>query len=184
VALHEVARLGAGERVLVSGASGAVGSITVQLALEAGAKVFAVVSDAVQAASLPSGAEALIVDRASPSVPASLEVAVLIDAVGGALLQSLLPAVVPGGRAVLVGYTGGTALALDIAQFVQRDVALLPLNMLRRDAAGRAAAPELLARLADGRLRLAVSEFPLAEAAHAMQWIATRGHRGRAVLVP
>jgi hypothetical protein len=29
-----------------------------------------------------------------------------------------------------------------------------------------------------------VSEFPLAEAAHAMQWIATRGHRGRAVLVP
>jgi NADPH:quinone reductase len=184
VALHEVARLGAGERVLVSGASGAVGSITVQLALEAGAKVFAVVSDAAQAASLSSGAEALIVDRGAPALPASLEVDVLIDPVGGALLQALLPAVVPGGRAVLVGYTGGSALALDIAQFVQRDVALLPLNMLRRDAAGRAVAPELLARLADGRLRLEVNEFPLAEAARAMQWIATRGHRGRAVLVP
>ena len=184
VALHEVARLDAGERVLVSGASGAVGGVTVQLALEAGAQVFAVLADAAQAASLPPGAEAVIVGRAAPAPPASLEVDVLIDAVGGALLQALLPCVVPGGRAVLVGYTGGSALALDLAQFVQRDVALLPLNMLRRDAAGRAVAPELLARLADGRLHLEVSEFPLAEAARAMQWIGSRGHRGRAVLVP
>jgi NADPH2:quinone reductase len=59
----------------------------------------------------------------------------------------------------------------------------LPLNMLRREAAGRAAAPALLERLAQGRLQLAVQEFPLQDAARALAWIATRGHGGRAVLV-
>jgi NADPH2:quinone reductase len=70
VALHEVGRLRAGERVLVSGASGAVGSITAQLALEAGTEVFAVVSDDAQAARLPQGVRAVRVDRAAPAPPA------------------------------------------------------------------------------------------------------------------
>ena len=45
---------------------------------------------------------------------------------------------------------------------MQRDLRLLPLNMLRREAEARAAAPELLARLADGRLQLALRTFALA----------------------
>ncbi|HYP70815.1 MAG TPA: zinc-binding alcohol dehydrogenase family protein [Variovorax sp.] len=161
VALHEVAKVRAGERVLVSGASGAVGSLVMQLARDAAAEAFALSAQ-------------------GPSEP----VDVLIDTVGGPVLAAALEHVVPGGRAVLVGYTAGNDLAIDIARFLQRDASLLPLNMFRRDAAGRAAAPELLARLADGRLHLQVTEFPLAEAARAMQWITQRGHRGRAVLVP
>jgi NADPH2:quinone reductase len=43
---------------------------------------------------------------------------------------------------------------------------------------------ELLARLADGRLSLEIQTFPLHEAPAALAWIAQRGHRGRAVLVP
>ena len=85
---------------------------------------------------------------------------------------------------MLIGYTAGPMLQLDIAHFLQRDVALLPLNMFRREVAGRAAVPGLLARLADGRLHLEVHSFALAEAAAALDWIAQRGHRGRAVLVP
>jgi NADPH2:quinone reductase len=75
-------------------------------------------------------------------------------------------------------------VSLDLPRLLQRDVALLPLNMLRRDAAGRAAAPELLRRLGDGRLQLEVTPFPLHEAGAALAWITQRGHRGRAVLVP
>jgi NADPH2:quinone reductase len=164
VALHEVAKLQAGEQVLVTGASGAVGSLAVQLARELGCTVRAVDPDA-----------------AAPP-PASADL--LIDTVGGGVLSAALPAVRPGGRAVLIGYTAGPTLQLDIAHFLQRDVALLPLNMFRREAAGRAAAPELLARLADGRLHLEVRSFALADAAVALEWIAQRGHRGRAVLVP
>ena len=161
VALHEVARLQPGERVLVTGATGAVGSMTVQLARDAGAVVLTQV------------------EQAAPR-PADL----LVDTVGGPVLEAALPCVASGGRAVLVGYTAGNTLPLNLAHFLQRDVALLPLNMFRREAAGRAAVPELLARLADGRLKLEVRRFGLAEAAAALEWIAQRGHRGRAVLVP
>jgi NADPH2:quinone reductase len=164
VALHDVARLQPGEHVLVTGASGAVGSLAVQLARELGCTV------------------AAVDPQAGPPPEASADL--LVDTVGGGVLPATLPAIRPGGRAVMIGYTAGPMLQLDIAHFLQRDVALLPLNMFRREAAGRAAAPGLLARLADGRLKLDVRSFALAEAGQALGWIAQRGHRGRAVLVP
>ena len=184
VALHDVGHLRSGERVLVTGATGAVGSIAVQLALEAGARVVAVVSDAAAESRLPTGCEALVVDRQSPSLPRPVEAEMMVDTVGGALLSAMLPALVPGARVVLVGYTGGTVVSLDLPELLQRDIALLPLNMFRRERAGRAAAQPLLAKLSDGRLHLEVTAFPLHEAATALQWIVQPGHRGRAVLVP
>ena len=180
VALHDVARLLPGERLLVTGASGAVGGITVQLALALGAPVHAVVNDAAQAERLPVGVTPVLEARLAEADACD----VLIDTVGGSVLSAALPRVGPGGRAVLVGYTAGPAVALDLPAFLQRDVALLPLNMMRREAAGRAAVSELLARLADGRLSLEVTTFPLHQAQAALAWIAQRGHRGRAVLVP
>lgn len=184
VALHEVARLRAGESVLVTGATGAVGSLAVQLALDAGAAVTAVVSTPEQAATMPPASKVLVLHGEVAAAMEQLSVDVLVDTVGGSILAAALIGVRPGGRAVLVGYTAGNSLELDIAHFLQRDVALLPLNMFRREAAGRAAAPDLLARLADGRLKLEVQPFALHEAAAAMDWIGQRGHRGRAVLVP
>lgn len=159
VALHDVGSLQAGERVGITGTSGAVGSAAAQLAREGGATLV--------------------------SAPApDNEVDLLIDTVGGPVLQDLLPAVAPSGRVVLVGYTAGEALTLSLPWLMQRDVRLLPLNMYRREAQGRAAVPALLSRLADGRLSVTTRSFPMAEAATALRWIGQRGHRGRAVLVP
>lgn len=184
VALHEIGRLRAGEHVLVTGASGAVGSLAVQLALEAGAQVTAVLSAVSPASVLPAAAQPLLLGEDPAAALAGVAADLLVDTVGGPVLAAALPRVAAGGRAVLVGYTAGPTLALDLAHFLQRDVSLLPLNMFRREAAGRAAAPQLLQRLAEGRLRLAVQPFPLAQAAQALAWIAQRGHGGRAVLVP
>ena len=187
VALFGVGALQAGERVLVSGASGAVGSIAVQLARAAGARVAAAVEDAaVDAAGAGDALGGDDIERIRRDEAGSVTPAfdLLIDAVGGPPLSALLARLVPGGRAVLVGYTAGRKVELDLAELMQRDLRLLPLNMLRREAEARAAAPELLSRLADGRLQLALRTFALSRAAEAMAWIAERRHRGRAVLVP
>lgn len=158
VALHEVGALRPGERVAVTGASGAVGSMAVQLARQAGATV---------------------VDTPETSSPVDL----LVDTVGGPVLEHGIRTVAPGGRVVLVGYTAGEQVSLFLPELLQRDVRLLPLNMYRREAQGRAAAPALLEQLADGRLQLATRSFAFAQAPQALRWIAERGHRGRAVLV-
>ena len=182
VALHEVGGVRAGERVLVSGATGAVGGIACQLALGAGARVFGAVGSAGRIAQLADGIEPIVVDRRAPCTPKDVQAELLIDTVGGATLAALLPSVVAGGHAVLVGYLRGAQLALDLTQFIQRDVSLLPLNMLRREAAGRAAAHTLLARIADGSLRLERRVFDFGQAAEALEWLGSPDHRGRAVL--
>jgi NADPH2:quinone reductase len=85
---------------------------------------------------------------------------------------------------VLVGYVAGPAIELHLPTFMQRDVSLHPLNMIRREAEGRAAAPELLTMLADRRIHLDVTGFALDDAAAAMSWLDEPGHTGRAVLLP
>ena len=172
-ALFGAGALQPGERVLISGTTGAVGSIALQLARQAGADV----ADAADAKAT-ANAEAEPMGDPAPTFD------LLIDTIGGPELAARLARLVPGGRAVLVGYTAGRRVELDLAELMQRDLRLLPLNMLRREAEARAAAPELLARLADGRLQLVVRVFPLAQAAEAMAWIAQRGQRARAVLIP
>lgn len=157
VALRHVADMQPGERVGVTGASGAVGSIALQLARAWGADV---------------------VHAPSAQEPVDL----LVDTVGGPVLEQALSAIVPGGRIVLVGYTAGEQVGLSLPLLMQRDVRLLPLNMYRREAQGRAAAPQLLELLREGTLTLATQRFALEEAVQALAWIAQRGHRGRAVL--
>ena len=178
VALFGVGALQPGERVLISGASGAVGSIALQLVRAAGAHVAVVVDAVGRDDGFGDDVERFALDEGDTTAGFDL----LVDTVGGAVLARLVARLVPGGRAVLVGYTAGRRVELDLAELMQRDVRLLPLNMLRREAEARAAAPELLARLADGRLTLALRTFALAQAGEAMAWIAQRGHRGRAVL--
>ncbi len=180
VALFDVGALQSGERVLISGASGAVGSIALQLARAADARVAVAVDPSSAGDTFGDDVERILLDDSDATPAFDL----LVDTVGGARVARLLARLVPGGRAVLVGYTAGRRVELDLAELMQRDVRLLPLNMLRREAEARAAAPGLLARLADGRLKLALRTFALAHAAEAMAWIAKRGHRGRAVLVP
>lgn len=182
VALHTIGEIEAGQKVLITGATGAVGAIAVQLAIEAGAEVIATVSRRERLDAIHHGAQGVVVNGID-EVDAG-EVDLLVDTVGGPVLSTVLPSVRPGGRAVLVGYLAGSKLEIDLPTFMQRDVSIHPLNMIRRDLEGRTVAPDLLARLADGRLSLDVTAFPLTDAAAAMDWIVQSGHSGRAVLTP
>jgi NADPH:quinone reductase len=184
VALHTVGELAADQRVVVTGATGAVGAVAVQLACDAGAEVVATVSRVERLAALPSGVTGVVVGADLTVEPDAFEADLLVDTVGGGVLTAVLPWIRPGGRAVLVGYLAGPKVEIDLPAFMQRDVSLHPLNMIRREPQGRLVAGELLARLADGRLSLDVTAFPLDEAAAALDWLVEPGHTGRAVVTP
>ena len=193
-ALHDVGRLGAwpvdgvraapDEVVLVAGAAGAVGSMVVQLALRAGCTVIGLVGD--EPGRLPAGVDAVRLDDETRKEqlrrdrPATL----LVDTLGGPGLVSRSGWVRPGGRAVAVGYVAGTEVGLDLPNWLLDDVALLPLNMIRRESAAREHAATLTKLLVDGELTLAVEAFGMADAARALHLLATGGLKGRAVLLP
>lgn len=195
-ALRHIARLGAwdldgvssaaDEVVVVGGAAGAVGSMVTQLAVRAGATVIGVVADAEQAATLPDGVEpVLATDEARAGElheerPATL----LVDTLGGASLGARSHWVRPGGRAVAVGYVAGTDVTLDLPNWLLQDVALLPVNMIRRDRQARELAAELAPLLVNGELRVDIERFAFEDAARALELLGAGKLRGRAVLVP
>ncbi|HXJ62117.1 MAG TPA: zinc-binding dehydrogenase [Actinomycetota bacterium] len=185
VALHDVGEVRAGEHVAVRGAAGAVGSLAAQLAIRAGAAdVAGIVSGPDRA--VPDGARSVVAgpDLAERVRAGGDGVDLLVDTVGGFGLEDLIPAVAPGGRIVLVGYTAGTRTELDLSRLMQRDVRLLPLNMIRREPAARAAAPGLLNQLARGELSLEVTTFPLADVGRALTALERGTVTGRIALTP
>lgn len=173
VAVHDLGRVQAGTRVLVSGAAGAVGSLAVQLALAAGARVDAMVSKPERAMLVPQGARVT-----SGAGPYDL----FIDTVGGPALSERLDLVAAGGRAVLLGYTQGSRVELDLPRRMAHDVELLFLNMQRRAPQAFGVAGELLTRLSRGDLRLNLSCYPLEQAGLAWQALADGSAAGRVVL--
>lgn len=108
--LHKVAHLKAGETLLVSAASGAVGTMAVQLAKQAGARVIGSTGSADKVAYLKTlGADAVINYRETPDLDAELArlapegIHVYFENVGGAMLDAALNHLVVHGRIVLCG---------------------------------------------------------------------------------
>jgi NADPH:quinone reductase-like Zn-dependent oxidoreductase len=176
-ALHQVGELRAGERVVVTGASGAVGSIAMQLAEKAGAEVIAITRDPGRAPAIPAGAEV----RAPGD--SDLEADLLFDTVGGPHLPALLlGAVKPGGRAVLVGYAAGEQLTLPLPLLMAADVRLLPMNLIRRGAGLEDVAAGLLDDIVSGDLTLPITVLELDEIAEALERIRAGTAMGRVAL--
>ncbi|RWE84807.1 alcohol dehydrogenase family protein [Mesorhizobium sp.] len=116
----ERAALRAGERVLVTGASGGVGSGIVQLARARGAIPYAVVGKGKEKAVLDIGAEAVIT-RGIADLPAAVNAAtqgrpidVVADLVGGAMFNDLLRILRPEGRYTTAGAIAGPVVQLDL----------------------------------------------------------------------
>lgn len=179
-ALHEVGELRAGERVAVTGAGGAVGSVALQLAARAGAgALVAITRDPGRLRALPPGATVVRSDAAPP------EVDLLIDTIGGAGLAKLATrAVAPGGRVVLVGYAAGEEAMLPLPALLAADVRLLPMNLIRRGPGLETKAEELLADLRNGDLVLPRTAIPLDDIAAALEHVRAGTAVGRVLLTP
>ncbi|NGN44402.1 zinc-binding dehydrogenase [Mesorhizobium sp. CGMCC 1.15528] len=116
----ERAGLKAGERVLVTGASGGVGSGIVQLARARGAIPYAIVGGGKEQAVKDIGAEAVIT-RGAPDLIAAVHEAtggqpidVVADLVGGAIFNDLLRILRPEGRYTTAGAIAGPVVQLDL----------------------------------------------------------------------
>ncbi|AYF77979.1 zinc-binding alcohol dehydrogenase family protein [Nocardia yunnanensis] len=150
-----------GQRVLVTGAAGGVGSMTVQLAARAGAHVIALVRNEADAAAVPPAAAEILTGGAD--LAARLRehggVDVVLDTVGGDTVPTVLPAIEPGGRVVMIGYVGGKTLTVDLPTLLAADVALLPMNMVRRHVPDDVF-DTLLTELGAGTLTLQTNTYP------------------------
>jgi NADPH:quinone reductase-like Zn-dependent oxidoreductase len=149
------AGLTTGQTVMIHGAAGAVGSIAVQLAREAGARVIGTGRARDRDVVAGLGAHAFLDLDAEPL--ASLgEVDVVFDVVGGDVLE----------RSAALVRAGGTVVSIAAPPTVQPKAGRAVFFVVEAD---RAQLTELARRVRDGRLKpLLGAVRPLAEAADAM----------------
>ncbi len=165
------------DHVLVTGASGGVGSAAVQLARRRGARVTAIASAGKADAVRALGADEVL-DRDTPPAPDSVDVAV--DNVAGPGFGSVLAALRRGGRYVSSGAIGGPLVELDMRTFYLRD-----LDLVGCTAWDEPVFPNLVGYIEGGEIRPVVAKtFPLREIVAAQQEFLEKRHVGKFVLIP
>ena len=112
-ALFAQAGLKLGERVLITGAAGGVGTAAVQLAAAWGARVIAVVSTEGKAeVARAAGAHEVVLAEGFRQAVGELTegrgVDVVVDPVGGDRFTDSLRSLSPGGRLLVLGFTAGS----------------------------------------------------------------------------
>jgi NADPH:quinone reductase-like Zn-dependent oxidoreductase len=116
----------AGERVLITGASGGVGSAAVQLAHLRGAQVIAQADSGKHAALVAIGAQHTLARGTDVAQALGKDsVAVVIDLVGGPAWPSLLEVLQRGGRYATAGAIAGPLVTLDLRTLYLKDLQLL-----------------------------------------------------------
>ncbi len=139
-----------GERVLVTGASGGVGSAAVQLLRRRGAEITAMTSPDKADALKQLGAAATI-GRDDPIPEQAFDA--ILDLVGGPRWPALLDGLRPGGRYVTSGAIAGPIVELDLRTLYLRDLTLFgstyqPANIL----------PDVIAYIESGEIAPMVAE--------------------------
>ncbi|MFE6827176.1 zinc-binding dehydrogenase [Streptomyces sp. NPDC057690] len=200
--LLEHTAVGPGDRVLILGASGGMGTLLIQLARARGARVVAAARGARKSALVRElGADAVVdvsepdwVERARQALgrpeptraaEAVAEAAdVVLDGVGGELGLAAFPLTADGGRFSAHGAPTGGFAAVDAAQAERRRVTLFGIGDVQfGEAEARRLTAHVLAEAAAGRLRPVIgARFPLTEAAAAHAAIEGRELVGKVVL--
>jgi NADPH:quinone reductase-like Zn-dependent oxidoreductase len=172
-ALVDSAKLGAGQRVLIHGGSGGVGTFAIQIAKVRGAKVFATASTANQEFLKELGADVAIDYTKQKFEDVAKDVDVVLDSVGKDTLA----------RSYAIVKKGGF-----IATLVSRlDQAELDKRGIRGESISVKPNSQELAQIGklidEKKIKVIVSQtFPLADAIKAEEQVATGHTRGKIVL--
>lgn len=190
-ALVSQAELRPGERLLVHGAAGGVGTAAVQIGHAIGAHVTASVRNGEHHAAVAALGADEVVEPAALEDRDRREIApfdVILELVGAPNLDVDLRRLATGGRIAVIGVGGGfkgeiNLLALMGARGRIMGSTLRARPLEEKAAAARAVERELLPLVAAGRLTVPVAaSFPLAEAATAYERFAAGAKLGKVVL--
>lgn len=180
------ARVSAGERVLVTGASGGVGSGILQLCRARGAIPYAVTSRGKEPAMADIGAEAVVVRGEEDLVEAveratgEQHVDVVADLVAGPLFNDLLRILRPEGRYTTAGAIAGPVVQLDL-----RTLYLKHLEMHGSSQGTRAAFRRLVDYIERGAIKpLLERTYPLSAFKRAQTDFINKNFIGKLVVVP
>jgi len=178
--LHR-ANVSENDHVLVTGASGGVGSATVQLAKRRGAHVTAISGSAKMDQVRAIGADH-VVDRNDDVIAALIgsDIQVVVDNVAGDGFPDMLKILERGGRYVSSGAIAGPMVTLDM-----RDMYLKDITLIGCTAWDEPVFPNLVSYIERGEIRpLVAKTFPLENIAEAQQEFLEKKHFGNFVLTP
>ena len=180
------AEVGCRDTVLITGASGGVGSALIQLAKRRGAKVVGLASEAKHGRLAELGADALL-PRAPDDLAGALmaatgseTVTVVADVVGGEGFGAVIDRLARDGRYVTSGAIAGPMVELDLRTLYLRDLTfhgstVLPPHIFR-DLVGYIERGEIVPMLAE--------TFPLENLREAQQAFIDKKHTGNIAVVP
>ncbi len=184
-ALRDNGRLKAGEKVLINGASGGVGTYAVQIAKALGAEVHGVCSTRNVEMVRALGADHVFDYKNENYTESDNEYDLIIDMVGSQSLTANRRVLKPQGRMVLVGGPKGNWLAplwpplkaVILSPFIDQEIGMMLAELSGDDL-------EYIAGLmADGRLTSRIdTHYPLSGTAEALRYLETQRARGKVII--
>jgi putative PIG3 family NAD(P)H quinone oxidoreductase len=195
--LFELGRLRAGDIVLIHGAASGVGSLAVQCAHAAGARVIATAGGAEKIALLKSLGVWRAVDRHHQDFAEAIAectegrgVDVVLDNVGGPYVARNLQSMAAGGRHVSLSFLQGAKIELDLQLLMRKSLSLTSSTLRPKSAEEKARLAtcirdNLLPWLACGQVRpLIHARLPLGQAAEAHRLLESNANLGKVLLIP
>lgn len=174
------------DTLLITGASGGVGSALIQLAHRRGASCVAMCG-ADKAAGVQAVGPCVVIDRSPEDLPSALRdaigrdsVDVVADVVGGAIWPQLIDVISRGGRYTCAGAIAGPLVDFDLRTFYLRDLTL----------SGATVPPpgvfeDLVGYIERGEVRpLLAATYPLEKLREAQQAFIDKRHVGNIVVLP
>jgi NADPH:quinone reductase-like Zn-dependent oxidoreductase len=195
-----LAGLKRGESFLVHGGSSGIGTMAIQLAARAGARVFTTAGTAAKLdVCRELGADVAINYRDEDfgarvrEETAGRGVDVVLDNMGGKYLARNVASLAVGGRLVIIGMQGGTKAELDIATLLRKRASVHATTLRSRPATGPGGKAGIVAAVRHdvwpdverGVVRPIVDRrLPMSRAAEAHRVVEASEHIGKVLLLP
>ncbi|WP_416384933.1 alcohol dehydrogenase family protein [Vibrio alginolyticus] len=168
------------DRVLISGASGGVGSAAIQLAKARGATVIAITSPEKNEQILKLGADKVVARNANlTEALGESSVDVVIDLVAGEKWSQFLEVLRPKGRYAVSGAIGGAMVELDVRTLYLKDLSFFGCTILEPEVFAN-----LIYHIEEGNIKpLLAKTFPLKDIHMAQEAFQEKHHVGKMVLM-